>query len=78
MMTSENLSYLKFFKEKHRISNDKCHIRRRLEKGTLEKEFVNQVENLKQTNDNDFIINIDETLTNLLMKQPIKLLIICQ
>ena len=53
--------YIFNFKEKHRISSRKCHIRRRPENGTFEEEFVNQVENLKQTNDNDFIINIDET-----------------
>lgn len=39
--------YIFNFKEKHRISSRKYHIRRRPEKGTLEEEFVNQVEILK-------------------------------
>lgn len=32
--------YIFHFKEKHRISSRKCHIRRRPEKGTFEEEFV--------------------------------------
>lgn len=53
--------YISSFKKKYRISSRKCHIRRRPKAASFDEQFVNKIEMLKQTQDNDLIINIDET-----------------
>ena len=53
--------YIVNFKNRHKISIKKCHVKRRTDKNFFVNNFLKTVEDLKENEDNDYIINIDET-----------------